>query len=356
LIEEIYSACNEPSRWRHVLLLLRDRFEVSDVALLSFNPEQGAHTFGPITATDSTVNVTDRVAARPWFADESACMKPGRVVRLDNLLDRDEFRRTSLCQNWLQRRELAFGLLLVVERLGQEVTCLVLLRSCFMPAFNSRETATLGALHGHLAQAIRLTVQLEAFQRQADSGLEAFNQFGLGMIVIQGRDFTCNKVAQTILDDNDGLQLVCGRLKTSRQDQSEALEALIDDTKRQRKRGGELAIMRPSGNRPLTVVVRPIGYRDSVFRDGQSDVAVFLADPDHHRVPTIGLLRQVFGLTSTEAQVASKLASGKAPDAIAEELNVSIGTARNHLKRILAKTETSRQAELVALIGRMPVG
>jgi DNA-binding CsgD family transcriptional regulator len=34
-------------------------------------------------------------------------------------------------------------------------------------------------------------------------------------------------------------------------------------------------------------------------------------------------------------------------------LNVSLGTARNQLKSIFVKTETNRQAELVALLWRV---
>jgi DNA-binding CsgD family transcriptional regulator len=38
---------------------------------------------------------------------------------------------------------------------------------------------------------------------------------------------------------------------------------------------------------------------------------------------------------------------------IAETLGVSIATVKTHLARLFQKTGTSRQAELVALIGRM---
>lgn len=59
-----------------------------------------------------------------------------------------------------------------------------------------------------------------------------------------------------------------------------------------------------------------------------------------------------FNLTRREAQLAMHLASGQRLDQFAERHGLSIGTARQHLKSVFAKTQTNRQAQLVAMIGR----
>lgn len=59
-----------------------------------------------------------------------------------------------------------------------------------------------------------------------------------------------------------------------------------------------------------------------------------------------------FNLTRREAQLAMHLASGERLDQFAERHGLSIGTARQHLKSVFAKTQTNRQAQLVAMIGR----
>ncbi|WP_238539258.1 helix-turn-helix transcriptional regulator [Pseudomonas sp. GM55] len=47
------------------------------------------------------------------------------------------------------------------------------------------------------------------------------------------------------------------------------------------------------------------------------------------------------------------LAQQLSPEACAERLNVSINTVRSQLRALFRKTDTSRQAELVSLLGRL---
>lgn len=64
-------------------------------------------------------------------------------------------------------------------------------------------------------------------------------------------------------------------------------------------------------------------------------------------------LMLLFRLTPAGARLAARLASGETLEDAADALQVSLGTARNQLKAIFAKTETRRQAELVALLWRV---
>jgi|GEM_PF-4757474 len=61
-------------------------------------------------------------------------------------------------------------------------------------------------------------------------------------------------------------------------------------------------------------------------------------------------MRQSFGLTVTEADLADLLAQGMSLTEVSERLCISIWTARSHLRAIFQKTGTHRQAELVALL------
>lgn len=61
-------------------------------------------------------------------------------------------------------------------------------------------------------------------------------------------------------------------------------------------------------------------------------------------------LASSFGLTPTEARVASLLTHGRTLQQIARELDVSRTTVAFHMRHIFQKTRTNRQAELVALL------
>lgn len=75
-----------------------------------------------------------------------------------------------------------------------------------------------------------------------------------------------------------------------------------------------------------------------------------LEEPDR-RSATL-LLQERLGLTRTEARVATRLADGHALATIAAELSIADATVRTHLRNIFRKTNTGRQAELVALVHR----
>ena len=66
--------------------------------------------------------------------------------------------------------------------------------------------------------------------------------------------------------------------------------------------------------------------------------------------PSAQALQSRFGLTRAEARVVQGLADGRSVKRIAEELDVSLETARTHAKRAMQKTDTHRQAELVSLV------
>jgi DNA-binding CsgD family transcriptional regulator len=64
-------------------------------------------------------------------------------------------------------------------------------------------------------------------------------------------------------------------------------------------------------------------------------------------------VRDAFGLTAREAQVAALLAEGLSLAEIAGRLGLRIGTARNHLKAIFEKTGARRQGEMIALFAKL---
>jgi DNA-binding CsgD family transcriptional regulator len=67
----------------------------------------------------------------------------------------------------------------------------------------------------------------------------------------------------------------------------------------------------------------------------------------------IAVVRGTAGLTPMEARVACRLADGFGTDEVADDLRISTGTVRNHLKVAMQKLDVSRQGELVALVGRV---
>jgi DNA-binding CsgD family transcriptional regulator len=65
-------------------------------------------------------------------------------------------------------------------------------------------------------------------------------------------------------------------------------------------------------------------------------------------------MRQLYGLTPAEARVANLLLEGAEVREAAGRIGITLETCRFHIKRVLAKTETHRQAELLWLMLSLP--
>ena len=77
---------------------------------------------------------------------------------------------------------------------------------------------------------------------------------------------------------------------------------------------------------------------------------VVVIDPEDEPVPAAALLRRLYRLTRTEAEVALHIMHGADLRQISEELSISLTTVRTHLQHVFDKTDTHRQAELVRLL------
>jgi DNA-binding CsgD family transcriptional regulator len=63
-------------------------------------------------------------------------------------------------------------------------------------------------------------------------------------------------------------------------------------------------------------------------------------------------LRQLYGLTPSEARLANLMMEGNPLDACCKELQIRPSTARMHLSNLFAKTGVQRQGQLIALLVR----
>jgi pSer/pThr/pTyr-binding forkhead associated (FHA) protein/DNA-binding CsgD family transcriptional regulator len=153
-----------------------------------------------------------------------------------------------------------------------------------------------------------------------------------------------NRSARQILNRAEGLSVGPRGLHVADGVAAQRLRhALASETDRG---GGALHVPRPSG-RPLALVTSPLAAGSTPAGPIH---AVFITDPDAEIEAPAAFLARLYGLTPAESDVAEELLAGRAPDEVAAQLGISIHTARTHVKRILSKTETRRQSELIRLL------
>jgi DNA-binding CsgD family transcriptional regulator len=110
-----------------------------------------------------------------------------------------------------------------------------------------------------------------------------------------------------------------------------------------------IALQRPSGKRPLTLLVRWAQGMTSADDPVPPTTLVFILDPECPANPEPEL-RQLYGLTSAETRLANLLMEGKTLDECCDTLGIRRSTAKMHLRNVFTKTGVQRQGELVALL------
>ncbi|WP_271894248.1 helix-turn-helix transcriptional regulator [Candidatus Phyllobacterium onerii] len=104
--------------------------------------------------------------------------------------------------------------------------------------------------------------------------------------------------------------------------------------------------------RPLLAYPSRLGGNSSNPFASYQVVVVFI-DPDIHPQSPATALQACFGMTPAEAMLARRITSGEELKVAADHLGICYETARCQLKAVFYKTDTHRQAELVALLARM---
>jgi DNA-binding CsgD family transcriptional regulator len=82
-------------------------------------------------------------------------------------------------------------------------------------------------------------------------------------------------------------------------------------------------------------------------------LGVFVSDPERFTAPSDEWIKDLYGLTRVESEIALLICQGHSPDEIATRICVSVHTVRAYLKQIFLKMGVNRQ---VAMVRRLVAG
>jgi DNA-binding CsgD family transcriptional regulator len=190
--------------------------------------------------------------------------------------------------------------------------------------------------------------QLFAAAAAATAALEQLNQ-GVALIDRAYRVSYANSLANAICGESDGLSIRAGGLIAMTKPDSARLSLSIKRAV-DSSQGTSLRLQRPSRRRPLSVLVTPLQL-PAGFSTAPAALVV-INDPERSPVPPRERLMQAYGFTGAEAGVAQLLLRGNDVTAVARCLNIHLETARTHLRRLLVKTGTHRQSDLILVLVR----
>jgi DNA-binding CsgD family transcriptional regulator/PAS domain-containing protein len=221
------------------------------------------------------------------------------------------------------------------------------------PFDTARRVKFMGALVPHLQQALRTQNHLEELDNRTRDITAVIDVLRHGIVIIDtGRRIAqMNSAAEKILMAGDGLYVQSDQLEalhtaTNKQLQSGITRA-CEESPSGARGGDSLACRRPSGKRPYVIHTLPLATSDD---HSTARALVMIIDPEQAVEPPKMVLRRLFGLTNSEADVALRVMRGDGLKPISADLALTPATIKTHLQHIFDKTDTHRQAELVRLL------
>jgi DNA-binding CsgD family transcriptional regulator len=219
-----------------------------------------------------------------------------------------------------------------------------------------REIEIMRLLAPHLRKATSIADLIEMRELTSATFENAFDALLVPVVFVDGecRIIHANGAARDLLVAGDLIRSERGVLKARAMDATQRLEGAIAAMGQNGHGGGEasqVAYIPFADGRPAFGHVLPIRSGTARGRiEPRATAAVFITPAV--TAPDLPLLpwASAFGLTAAEVRVLELLVEGNTIDDIAAKLNVAANTARTHRARLMQKTGTTRQVDLVQMV------
>ena len=218
------------------------------------------------------------------------------------------------------------------------------------PGFTASDSALLSALVPHLARALRCYVALERERARADLTGMAMQRLNFGRLSFDGAGRVLESTPRA-----DRLLEQCAELRRSRHGRLTARRPALEQALNAALRGfadnpaGRPHALRISREPWLDMLLVPVQGHPAA--GAQRPVAIaYLQGDNRSSADRLHQIAELFGLLPSEARLALALSRGLTLAEAAEDLGLTIETARNYSKKIYAKTGARGQPDLVRFI------
>jgi DNA-binding CsgD family transcriptional regulator/PAS domain-containing protein len=356
ICDDLYEAAAVPDHWPQALAGLSSTIGAASAHLVRWNrslemadfavtgrgdvklARQYSYEYGRI---DPTRRALERSPCGSWVANHTLFDKHSFLRHPYNA----EFLLPSGYQYVLKSR--------VVDHADGSYSVFGLVRTANSEPFSNELLDGLRASLGpHLRRAAMLSNKLAPARVRGRISEAALDHLPVPVVIVAetARVLLVNQAAVRALDASKDIAVRRSTLRVEDPTSDQKLRSLL----RLESAGGVIRVPRPDAG-PLVVSVTPLTPDvDLPCAKGDRSFLVSITDPMMQMNScSTSVLRQVYGLTPAEAQVATLLGEGLSLAEAAERQGIAVATARVELKRVFAKIGVSRQGELVAVLARL---
>jgi len=344
LIEKIYEAATDTSRWPAVLETIADAFGARDASLSAVSPVAVPWLVAPRTDPAFLQSYGQYYHPLNLFWDRMTRMPVGTAIT-DRMVLRPETLRASQFYNEWSRPQNYLSVMGATLHVEDQWRFEFVVPG--KNAFGPEQMKLYDTLAPHLKRAVQLTQRLQSAELDSVYSHGALDSLDRGMLMVDSRArvLFANQAARKSF--NAGLKMVDGVLCGTRPSETASLHLAIADPLNNGGRN-EIAISRPD-RPPLSLLVVPLRHHVEWIARYERAAIVFVSDPEDVVCQRHQALQQQFGLTRAETALVEEMLKGGDMPEVAVRLGIAPATARTHLHRIFRKTGTTRQSELVHL-------
>ena len=363
MIPEIYGAVGDHMKWNKVLSRLTELggFHAGHVYFQDLKTNQvGWVGDAGLTSDDGRRYGEYYSAINPFLKGQGLRFKPGQVFTREMVIDTPSLVRTEFYNDFgkpLGMFDFVGGALFNQGTGSGRITVFRLFRSQQAEPCGNEEMEYVRLLMPHLVRSIELHAKIKCLENKSDVLLNTLDRIPQAVILLdaEGKVQVLNQKSEAILGRNDGLTIVGRELWVHSASENIALRKLIRDAgsnargKSIGNPGGNTLITRGDMLRHYCLTVTPLP--PTAFTGLETPaVAIFIADPSEGVATPNARLQMLFRLTPAEARLAQHLMLGMSLPEAAEKIGVSHNTVKTQLRRVLEKTETRRQCDLIRVL------
>ncbi|QII84914.1 helix-turn-helix transcriptional regulator [Bordetella hinzii] len=350
LLEAMYGAALGENDWTEVLTFLRQATGVALVALLSQDPRTDLPLLNAVATHDDawaeqamgsyqrefflhdpTPAAVQGWQAGRWFNDRRAFSEHERA----HSLYYQEFLRPQGLGSWS-------GTYLFNEPHSQAFISL----QCLADDKRSEDPdlRLSDGLTAHLARALRVASRLGDVQRRAVVAESTLDQLETPVLLLEeetGRLLLANAAARRLMQAEPVLAFRGDRVAPGVLSDSATWRAAC-------RAGG--CVLRAASGAPMALSLIPVPPGSTLARSWLRPLVLMSLPSNKSAAARARRLRQLYGLTQAEAEVAVMLACEElTPAECADRRGVSVGTIRAQIKMLQMKMDVSRLAQIVSL-------
>jgi len=356
LISAIYSAASSPEEWPEVARKIQAMVGGHSVHLAMSDPKlhRVDCIFSNGLSQDETRWYNKHIAHQDELTGVFQNMPTGTAFLLRDMFSEDQLSQLSCYEEFYDRVGLNDFAGSYFYREQSTMGWCTVARSKQDRAFTPEQRQLLNQLTPHLAQAMKISMELSAARQSSQLARDALEMLPIGLVLLSSRNETVmyNNRAVEFLSKPTGhehwsLNLPCPE---AQQAMLKAVKGVLEHSSKDQSQ----CISFSHEARNYTAVVAPWvsseAQREWLPEDARCMIMINSSDGDHSI--SLDWLRQRYSLSKSEARVLSYLLTGETATRIAEQLFVTTHTVRFHIKNLLQKTGSTSQVQAVVKVLR----